>query len=96
MGEPTPARGDGLIIVCVCVCVCVPRESIQSCSNCEVQHSYVLPTFVSETMSSELERLAGKLLGTSTLIRTSSLLHMYTAVLTGSHCPCIIFLLEHL
>ena len=24
----------------MCVCVYVPRESIQSCSNCKVQHSY--------------------------------------------------------
>ena len=30
--------------VCVCVCVCVPRESIQSCSNCEVQQFYVPTT----------------------------------------------------
>ena len=29
---------------CVCVCVCVPRESIQSCSNCKVQQSYVPTT----------------------------------------------------
>ena len=26
--------------MCVCVWVCVPRYQFQSCSNCEVQHSY--------------------------------------------------------
>ena len=43
------ARGGGggsygAMAVCVCVCVRVPRESIQSCSNCEVQQSYVPTT----------------------------------------------------
>ena len=35
-------RGS-FVCVCVCVCVCVPRYQFQSCSSCEVQHSYILP-----------------------------------------------------
>ena len=35
---------------CVCVYVCVPRDQFHSCSNCEVQNSYILPLL--QTISS--------------------------------------------
>ena len=43
--------------VFVCVCVCVPRYQFQSCSNCEVKQSYVLPLL--QTMSSVFSPAGG-------------------------------------
>ena len=84
----TNAVLHGVHCVCVCVCVCV-RARVgampkTSCSNCEVQHSDVLRSFVSETMSSEFERLSGKTLSTSTLIHSFFWPALY--VRSGSHC----------
>ena len=31
-------------LVCVCVCVCVTPKTIKSCSSCEVQKTYFLPS----------------------------------------------------
>ena len=30
------------VCVCVCVCMCVTPKHSNHCSNCEVQHSYIL------------------------------------------------------
>ena len=73
--------------MCVCVCVCVMPKTFKSCSNCEVQHSYVLPSFISKTMSSEFECLVGRLLSTSTLFHSFLLAQ---SVHCGSHCPYIV------
>ena len=61
------------------VCVCGP-VTLKSCSNCEVQNSYVVPSFISETMSSTLKRL------TSRVLHSSALIHNFLL-----HPPCVHF-----
>ena len=73
---------------CVCVCVCVTPKTFKSCSKCNVQHSYVLPSFIRKPMSSEFERLAGRLLSTSILIHSFLLPTPY--VHCGPHCHQVV------
>ena len=63
-----------------CMCVCVPRYPFQSCSNCEVQHSYILPLL--QTISSVFGPAGGQPIQALDL-------HMYRVLPTHhSSWPC--------
>ena len=70
----------------MCVCVCVTPKTSKSCSNCEVQHSYVLRSFISETCVCVCVSVCtlGSLHHTSPLYSS-----VCTAAMFGCMCFCV-------